>query len=87
MGTGSSSQRTFFFRSSPPSPPFHQVADLDFSRYGDTLFEVLFAGGRMSAGGAVVDDGHATLDRAYLSPGVPEASITPFVQAFQALLR
>lgn len=83
-GDGSSSR---FFFDHPPSPPFHQVADLDFSRYGDTLFEVLFAGGRMSAGGAVVDDGHATLDRAYLSPGVPEASITPFVQAFQALLR
>jgi len=41
----------------------------------------------MSAGGAVVDDGHATRVRAYLSPGVPAASITPFVQAFQALLR
>ena len=41
----------------------------------------------MSAGGAVVDDGRPTLDRAYLSPAVPEASIGPFVAAFQALLR
>ena len=28
--------------------------ELDFSRYGETLFEVLFAGGRMAAGGNVV---------------------------------
>ena len=30
---------------------------LDFSRYGDTLFEVLFAGGRLAAGGNVVEEG------------------------------
>lgn len=32
-------------------------AELDFSRYGETLFEVLFAGGRMAAGGNVVEEG------------------------------
>ena len=32
-------------------------ADLDFSRYGDTLFEVLFAGGRLAGGGNVVEEG------------------------------
>ena len=31
--------------------------DLDFSRYGETLFEVLFAGGRMAGGGNVIGDG------------------------------
>jgi hypothetical protein len=31
-------------------------ADLDFSRYADTLFEVLFAGGRLSTGGNLADD-------------------------------
>lgn len=31
--------------------------DLDFSRYGDSLFEILFTGGRMAAGGNVVDEG------------------------------
>jgi hypothetical protein len=30
---------------------------LDFSRYGDTLFEVFFAGGRLAAGGNVVEEG------------------------------
>jgi hypothetical protein len=31
-------------------------ADLDFSRYADTLFEVLFAGGRLSTGGNLADE-------------------------------
>jgi len=31
--------------------------DLDFSRYGETLFEVLFAGGRMAGGGNVIQEG------------------------------
>ena len=30
---------------------------LDFSRYGDTLFEVLFAGGRMASGGTLAPEG------------------------------
>ena len=30
---------------------------MDFSRYGDTLFEVLFAGGRLAGGGNVVEEG------------------------------
>jgi len=40
-------------------PPLLQVlesVELDFSRYGETLFEVLFAGGRMAAGGNVVSE-------------------------------
>jgi len=70
----------------PLHPPPLQSSDLDFNRYGDTLFEVLLAGGRMSAGGQTVDDGK-TLDRAYLSPAVDEGAVGPFVLAFQALLR
>lgn len=31
-------------------------AELDFSRYADTLFEVLFAGGRLSTGGNLADE-------------------------------
>ncbi len=34
-----------------------EATALDFSRYGDTLFEVLFAGGRLAAGGNVVEEG------------------------------
>lgn len=32
------------------------TSDLDFSRYGDTLFEILFAGKRMAAGANLVTD-------------------------------
>ena len=34
-----------------------ESVELDFSRYGDTLFEVLFAGGRLAGGGNVVEEG------------------------------
>ena len=42
--------------SRPPWPSLQVLegAELDFSRYGETLFEVLFAGGRLAAGGNVV---------------------------------
>jgi len=61
-----------------------EATALDFSRYGDTLFEVLFAGGRLAAGGNVVEEGkkldtnvrpsqsiflsHATPDIAFSDP-------------------
>lgn len=32
-------------------------SNLDFQRYGDTLFEILFAGGRMSAGANLDNSG------------------------------
>ena len=32
------------------------TSNLDFNRYGDTLFEVLFAGGRMAAGASRAQD-------------------------------
>lgn len=31
--------------------------NIDFSRYADTLFEVLFAGGRLASGGNLADEG------------------------------
>jgi hypothetical protein len=34
-----------------------QGADLDYSRYGDTLFEVLFTGGRFAGGSMEVEFG------------------------------
>ena len=34
-----------------------ETTELDFSRYGETLFEVLFAGGRMAAGGTLAPEG------------------------------
>ncbi len=32
------------------------AVELDFSRYADTLFEVLFAGGRLATGGNLAED-------------------------------
>jgi hypothetical protein len=33
------------------------LAELDFSRYGDVLFEVAFAGARLTTGGNVATEG------------------------------
>lgn len=38
------------------------AADLDFSRYGDTLFEIYFAGARMGIGAKLADDTKETID-------------------------
>jgi len=48
-----------FYQAAVLKPLLLQVlesVELDFSRYGETLFEVLFAGGRMAAGGNVVSE-------------------------------
>jgi hypothetical protein len=33
------------------------AAEIEFARYGDTLFEVLFAGGRLASGAALAEGG------------------------------
>lgn len=40
-----------------PVPQSLDSAELDFSRYGDVLFEVAFAGARLTTGGNVATDG------------------------------
>lgn len=60
-------------------------AELDFSRYADTLFEVLFAGGRLSTGGNLADEQKEILATnvsgytcmAVVSPGRPRLTATP----------
>lgn len=49
---------------------------LDFSRYGDTLFEVFFAGGRLAAGGNVVEEGKK-LDTNVSTPIYPTCRAPP----------
>ncbi|KAK9825641.1 hypothetical protein WJX81_003224 [Elliptochloris bilobata] len=61
-------------------------AELDFSRYGDTLFEVLFAGGRMAAGGNVVEEGKK-LNTNVLAAEATREAMQPYVKVFQTLLR
>jgi hypothetical protein len=45
-----------------------EATQLDFSRYGDTLFEVFFAGGRLAAGGNVVEEGKKLSTNVRLAP-------------------
>ncbi|KAK9823766.1 hypothetical protein WJX72_005350 [[Myrmecia] bisecta] len=63
-----------------------ESANLDFSRYGDTLFEVLFAGGRMAAGGNVVGEGKK-LEFNVMASEPNRDSILPYVKVFQTLIR
>lgn len=62
-------------------------ADLDFSRYADTLFEVLFAGGRLATGGNLADDQKERLATNILACEPTVESISPFVKVFQLLIR
>lgn len=63
-----------------------ESVDLDFSRYGDTLFEVLFAGGRLAGGGNVVDEGKK-LDINVLASGEDRESVMPYIEVFKTLIR
>ncbi|CAL5222709.1 g5112 [Coccomyxa viridis] len=63
-----------------------EATALDFSRYGDTLFEVLFAGGRLAAGGNVVEEGKK-LDTNVLAAEPKREAMVPYIKVFQTLLR
>lgn len=65
-----------------------ESVELDFSRYGETLFEVLFAGGRMAAGGNVVSEKETKrLDFTVMSAEADRESILPYIKMFQQLIR
>lgn len=61
-------------------------AELDFSRYGDVLFEVAFAGARLTTGGNVATEGKR-LEFFILGCPAERASILPFVEWFQDVIR
>mmetsp|Transcript_6052 Transcript_6052/g.6914 ORF Transcript_6052/g.6914 Transcript_6052/m.6914 type:complete len:430 (-) Transcript_6052:239-1528(-) len=63
-----------------------EAAELDFSRYGDTLFEVLFTGGRLSTGGTATEDG-LRLETHVLGCEANRESISPYISAIQQILR
>ncbi|GBF95620.1 hypothetical protein Rsub_08602 [Raphidocelis subcapitata] len=62
-------------------------AELDFSRYADTLFEVLFAGGRLATGGNLADDQKEKLSTTVLTCEATPEAIAPFIKVFQLLIR
>ena len=61
-----------------------ESVELDFSRYGDTLFEVLFAGGRLAGGGNVVEEGKKLDTNARLRPlaASPRCGLRPALRTF-----
>lgn len=62
-------------------------ADLDFSRYADTLFEVLFAGGRLSTGGNLADEQKEILATNILATEATQEALLPYIKVFQSLIR
>lgn len=62
------------------------IAELDFSRYGDVLFEVAFAGARLTTGGNVAVDGKK-LDFNILAGPAEAAAILPYIKWFQTMIR
>eukprot|EP01025_Chloroclados_australasicus_P008738 TRINITY_DN13199_c0_g2_i2.p1 TRINITY_DN13199_c0_g2~~TRINITY_DN13199_c0_g2_i2.p1 ORF type:complete len:506 (-),score=54.46 TRINITY_DN13199_c0_g2_i2:193-1710(-) len=65
-----------------------ESADLDFSRYGDTLFEIYFAGARMGIGAKLADDGKEKKIEWNMLACAPEKdAILPYVKAFHSLVR
>lgn len=62
-------------------------ADLDFSRYADTLFEVLFAGGRLATGGNLADEQKDKLATNVLNTEATTEALLPYIKVFQSLIR
>ncbi|KAL6773686.1 FAP224 [Auxenochlorella protothecoides x Auxenochlorella symbiontica] len=61
-------------------------AELDFSRYGDVLFEVAFAGARLTTGGNVSHEGKP-LEFNILASPAETAAIVPYIKWFQTMIR
>mmetsp|Transcript_22873 Transcript_22873/g.58315 ORF Transcript_22873/g.58315 Transcript_22873/m.58315 type:complete len:424 (-) Transcript_22873:283-1554(-) len=62
------------------------AAEIEYSRYGDTLFEVLFAGGRLATGASLAEGG-ARLATNILAAKPERDAILPYVKVFQSLTR
>lgn len=61
-------------------------AELEYSRYGDTLFEVFFAGGRLATGASLAEGG-AKLPFNILAAKPERSAIVPYIKVFQSLTR
>eukprot|EP00244_Chara_vulgaris_P006673 TRINITY_DN251_c0_g1_i2.p1 TRINITY_DN251_c0_g1~~TRINITY_DN251_c0_g1_i2.p1 ORF type:complete len:420 (+),score=113.72 TRINITY_DN251_c0_g1_i2:563-1822(+) len=61
--------------------------ELDFSRYGDTLFEVFFTGGRTAAGSTVVVEDSSRQPYAVLNCEPTKESILPYILFIQKIIR
>lgn len=61
------------------------IAELDFKRYGDTYFEVLFAGGRMGSGGNTAEG--QKLEFNVMACEATREAILPYIKFFQTQVR
>lgn len=61
-------------------------AEIEYSRYGDTLFEVFFAGGRLATGAALAEGG-GRLATNIMACTPDREAIMPYVKVFQGLTR
>mmetsp|Transcript_17942 Transcript_17942/g.24820 ORF Transcript_17942/g.24820 Transcript_17942/m.24820 type:complete len:426 (-) Transcript_17942:304-1581(-) len=64
-----------------------EASELDFSRYGDTLYEVLFTGGRLGIGAGAAEEGEQTMDYHVLAVPCTKEAIQPFLSCFSVILR
>jgi len=62
------------------------AAELEYARYGDTLFEVFFTGGRLATG-ATLAEGGARLQQNILASEPKREAVLPFIKVFQSLTR
>jgi hypothetical protein len=63
-------------------------AELDFSRYGEVLFEVAFAGARLASGGAsAADAAKRKAPLCILAAPAGRKGVVPYVRWFQAMIR
>lgn len=62
------------------------AAELDYSRYGEVLFEVAFAGALLTSGGATAPDAKIA-PFCILSAPTEQKSIVPYIKWFQGMIR
>ncbi|KAG2495158.1 hypothetical protein HYH03_006766 [Edaphochlamys debaryana] len=62
-------------------------AELEYSRYGDILFQVFFAGGRLGTGAQLAADDKMRLSTNILACEATRESINPYFKLFQTLTR
>jgi hypothetical protein len=59
----------------------------DFKRYGETLFEIFYAGGRLAGGGTFADESDLRLDNSMFTSAPTREAIVPYIKVIQNLTR
>lgn len=59
----------------------------DFKRYGETLFEIFYAGGRLAGGGTYADEPENRLDNSIFTSAPTREAVLPYLKVIQNLTR